>query len=208
MSERKVRADAAGNRARILAVAREQLESTEDLRLNAVAKAAGVGQGTLYRHFPTREALLVEVYHADVAELVEAARTLVAEHDAVTAMRRWLDRVADYARVKRGVLAALQPVSGTKLATSHTPRIGEAVAILLDAGRKEGAIRDDVDEADVLVLLGFLSHMTNAETAPRASHLLGVLLDGLRTRDRRHERETGQARQVSPEDRAHDPERT
>lgn len=183
MTERKVRADAAGNRARILAVAREQLESMEYLRLNAVAKAAGVGQGTLYRHFPTREALLVEVYRADVAELVEAARSLLAEHDAVTAMRRWLDRVAGYARVKRGVLAVLEPASGTELATSHTPRIGEAIAVLLEAGQKEGAIRDDIDEADVLVLLGFLSRMSNAEAAPRASHLLGVLLDGLRTRD-------------------------
>ena len=183
MTERKIRADAAENRARILAVAREQLESTEDLRLNAVAKAAGLGQGTLYRHFPTREALLVEVYRADVAELVEAARSLLAEHDAATAMRRWLDRVADYARVKRGVLAVLEPASGTELATSHAPRIGEAIALLLEAGRKEGAFRDDVDEADVLVLLGFLSRMSNAEAGPRASHLLGVLLDGLRTRD-------------------------
>ncbi|MFP7833618.1 TetR/AcrR family transcriptional regulator [Marisediminicola sp. LYQ134] len=183
MPERRIRADAAENRTRILAVAREQLDSTQDLRLNAVAKAAGLGQGTLYRHFPTREALLVEVYRADVAELVEAAGSLLAEHDAVTAMRHWLDRVADYARVKRGVLAVLEPVSGTELATSHTPRIGEAIALLLEAGRKEGTIRDDVDEADVLVLLGFLSRMTNAEAAPRASHLLGVLLDGLRARD-------------------------
>jgi AcrR family transcriptional regulator len=183
MTERRIRADAAENRARIIAIAREQLDSTEDLRLNAVAKAAGVGQGTLYRHFPTREALLLEVYGADVAELVEAAQGLLAEHDAVTALRHWLDRVADYARVKRGVLAVLEPASGTQLATSYTPRIGEAIALLLEAGRKEGAIRDDVDEADVLSLLGFLSRMPNAEAARRASHLLGLLLDGLRTRD-------------------------
>jgi AcrR family transcriptional regulator len=183
MTERSIRADAAENRARILAAAREQLESSEELRLNAVAKAAGLGQGTLYRHFATREALLVEVYRADVAELVEAARTLLAERDAVTAMRHWFDRVADYARVKRGVLAALEPASGTELASSHTPPIGEAIGLLLAAGREEGTIRDDVDEADVLVLLGFLSRMSNAESASRASHLLGLLLDGLRTRD-------------------------
>jgi AcrR family transcriptional regulator len=180
MMERKVRADAAHNRARILAVAREQLETTEDLRLNAVAKAAGVGQGTLYRHFPTREALLVEVYRADVAELSEAARSLLAGNDAVTAWRRWLERVADYARVKRGVLAVLEPASGTELATSHLPRIGEAITLLLQAGRAEGTIRTDVDEADVLVLLGFLSRMTNSEVVARAPRLLDVLLDGLR----------------------------
>jgi AcrR family transcriptional regulator len=183
MTERKIRVDAAVNRARILAVAREQLDSTEDLRLNAVAKSAGVGQGTLYRHFPTREALLLEVYRADVAELVEAAQNLLAEHDAVTAIRRWLDRVAHYARVKRGVLAVLQPETGTELATSQAPRISEAIALLLEAGRKEGVIRDDIDEADVLALLAFLSRMPNTEAASRASHLLGVLLDGLRTRD-------------------------
>lgn len=182
MQERRVRADAAVNRAKILEVAREQLETSEELRLNAVAKAAGVGQGTLYRHFPTREALLVEVYRADVDELVESARELVAAHDAVTAMRCWLDRVADYARIKRGVLAALEPTSGAELTSSHATRIGDAIAILLEAGRAEGSMRVDVDEADVLLLLGFLSRMTNEQAASRVSHLLGVLLDGVRVR--------------------------
>lgn len=183
MTEAKRRADAAANRALILTVARELLESSEDLRLNAVAKAAGIGQGTLYRHFPTREALLVEVYRSDVEELVEAAHALADEYDAVTAMRHWFDRLADYARVKRGVLAALQPAGARELATSQTPRIGEAIAVLLAAGQSQEVIRDDVTEVDLLLLLGFLSQMPNEEAPTRARHLLGVLLDGLRARD-------------------------
>ncbi|MDY7089537.1 MAG: TetR family transcriptional regulator [Actinomycetota bacterium] len=121
MSERRTRADAVSNRARIVDVARELLTTTSDLAMNAVAKAAGVGQGTLYRNFPTREALLAEVYRADVDRLVASAPELLEEHDAVTALRTWLDNVADYAQVKRGVLAALESASGHDLAGRAGP---------------------------------------------------------------------------------------
>ncbi|GID33435.1 TetR family transcriptional regulator [Paractinoplanes brasiliensis] len=121
MAERRTRADAVSNRVRIVEVARELLTTTSDLAMNAVAKAAGVGQGTLYRNFPTREALLTEVYRADVERLVASAPELLAEHDAVTALRMWLDNVADYAQVKRGVLAALEPASGHDLAGRAGP---------------------------------------------------------------------------------------
>ena len=70
----------------------------------AIAKRAGVGQGTLYRHFPARADLLAEVYRRDVDELVAAAPALLGEHEPIEALSRWFDRVADYARVKRGVL--------------------------------------------------------------------------------------------------------
>lgn len=182
MPERKTRADALSNRARILRTARELLSSTSELQMKAVAKAAGVGQGTLYRNFPTREALLTEVYRADVDQLVAAAASLLEHHDAATAFRRWLSQVADYARVKRGVLAALEPTSGHELAASHTGPIGEAIDLLLDAGRKEGTIRADVDSREVLILLGFLSRLDEAE-AERAQHILDLILSGLLVRE-------------------------
>ncbi|MTD53297.1 TetR/AcrR family transcriptional regulator [Amycolatopsis pithecellobii] len=182
MAERKVRADALGNRARIVQVARELLSSTSELPMNAVAKAAGVGQGTLYRNFPTREALLAEVYRADVEQLVASAAPLLDQHDAATALRRWLSNVADYARVKRGVLAALEPSSGYELTTSHTGSIGEAIDRLLAAGKSEGTIRGDVDAQEVLILLGFLSRIDETEAAERAQHLLDLIFTGLLAR--------------------------
>ena len=174
------RADAASNRARIVAAARAQIAADPDARLNAIARSAGVGQGTLYRHFPTRADLLVEVYRADVEALVAAAPALLAEHDPVTALRRWFDRVADYARVKRGVFAALEAASWQELAEHSSGPIGDAVTLLLDAGSAAGVLRTDIDARDVIVLIGYLSRLDPAEFDVRAGHLLGVVLDGLR----------------------------
>src|SRR5260221_12347750 len=97
MKPASLRADAANNRARIIQAAREAIASGSEGKLNAVARQAGGGQGTLYRHFPTREDLLAQVYREDVGELVAAAPALRADHEPVTALARWLDRVADYA---------------------------------------------------------------------------------------------------------------
>ena len=183
MPERKTRADAVGNRERILRVARELLSTTAELPMNAVAKAAGVGQGTLYRNFPTREALLTEVYRADVDQLVASAAELLEQHDAATALRHWLTKVADYARIKRGVLAALEPTSGHTLAASHTSSIGAAIDLLLDTGKSEGTIRPDVDSEEVLILLGFLSRLNEDEAGERAHHILELIHSGLLARD-------------------------
>src|ERR1700679_3190110 len=108
MDQASLRADAAGNRARIIAAARAAVAGGGEGRLNAIARQAGVGQGTLYRHFPTREDLLAEVYREDVGELVAAAAPLLAAHEPLTALARWLDRLAGYAQVKRGVFGAVE----------------------------------------------------------------------------------------------------
>lgn len=174
------RADAAANRERIVAAARSALAHSDDVRLNAIAKRAGVGQATLYRHFPTREDLLAEVYRQDVDDLVAAAHTLVAEHEALSALEAWFDRVAGYARVKRGVLAAVEVSAGRDLAAeSHGP-ITEAVAVILDAGKADGSIRADVDARDVILLIGYLTRLRDTEWDLRARHLLAIVLDGLR----------------------------
>ena len=174
------RADAASNRARLVEVAREQIARDPDVALTAIAQRAGVGQGTLYRHFPTRADLLAEVYRADVQELVAAAPALLAEHDPVEALRRWFDRVAGYAQVKRGVMAAVELATRQQLAEHSAGPIGDAVTLLLDAGRAAGVLRPDVDARDVVVLIGYLSRLEPAEFDARARHLLGVVLDGLR----------------------------
>jgi AcrR family transcriptional regulator len=100
------RTDAARNRERILAAARAALTAADDIKtvtMQSVAQKAGVGQGTLYRHFPTREDLVLAVYHADVERLIAAAAELSAAHPPREAMRRWLVELAAYGRVKRGV---------------------------------------------------------------------------------------------------------
>lgn len=176
------RVDATQNRKRIIEAARSALAESDDVRLNAIAKRAGVGQGTLYRHFPTREDLLAQVYRQDVVELAAAAHVLLDEHEPVVALERWFDRLAGYARIKRGVLAALQASAVRDLAAeSHAP-ISEAVTRLLDAGKASGALRADVDARDVLLLIGYLTRLDDEEWSPRARHLLGIVLDGLRAR--------------------------
>ncbi|MBW0105361.1 TetR/AcrR family transcriptional regulator [Pseudonocardia sp. KRD291] len=180
MSERRRRADAVDNRERILESARRLLAADSDVKLNAVAKAAGVGQGTLYRHFPSRVALLVEVYRADVEKLGSSAERLLARTDAATALRTWFDEVADYARVKHGVLVALSVDTGHELTTKHAGTLARAIEVLLAAGRNDGTIRHDIDSREVLLLLGFLSRVDGDVTAERVHRALDVIVDGLR----------------------------
>ena len=176
-----LRADAASNRARIIAAARVAIARDSEVRLNAIAREAGVGQGTLYRHFPTRDDLLAAVYTDDVSVLTAAAPVMLAWYDdPVSALAAWLDRVAEYAQVKRGVFAAVEAsVSRDLAARSHGP-IGEALTLLLDAGQADGSIRPDVDARDVILLIGYLTRLEPSEWDARARHLLEVILDGLR----------------------------
>ena len=142
------------------------------MRLNAIARQAGVGQGTLYRHFPTREDLLAEVYREDVEELVAAAPALLADHPPLDALARWLDRVADYAQVKRGVFAAVEAGVSAGPGRAQPGPIGEALTALLDAGKADGTVRADVDARDVILLIGYLTRLDEAEWDTRARHLL------------------------------------
>src|ERR1700750_1043588 len=143
MNPTKPRTDAMENRARIVEAARAAVASSADLKLNAIAKQAGVGQGTLYRHFPTREDLLAEVYRHDVEELVAAAPLLLAEHDPITALACWFDRVADDARVKRGLFAAVEVGVWQDLSAHSLGPIGDTLTALLEAGKAAGVVRPD-----------------------------------------------------------------
>lgn len=180
------RADAQNNRTRIIDAARAAIAAAapngEDLRLNAIAKTAGVGQGTLYRHFPTRVDLLVEVYRHEVDELVALAPTLLVAEAPDDALALWFDRVADYARVKRGVFAAVEASVWQNLSAHSLGPIGEAITLLLKAGRVSKVFRPEVDAQDVITLIGFLTRLDESQWDERARHLLVIVLDGLRPR--------------------------
>lgn len=178
------RADAARNRERILTAARAALTTsadTDSLSMHAVARAAGVGQGTLYRHFPTREDLVLAVYSTDVERLIAATAELSAAHPPLEAMRRWLVELAAYGRVKRGVSRiVLAAATQSAVAERWRPLVFDAVQLLLDAGARSGELRDDLDAADVWLLMGFL--WQEALPEERAERLVSVVLDALTTR--------------------------
>ncbi|WP_246121832.1 TetR/AcrR family transcriptional regulator [Pseudonocardia cypriaca] len=176
------RADAQRNRERILQAARELVHEPGELKLNAVAKACGVGQGTLYRHFPTREDLLAEVYRREMDELVAAAPRLLETHEPLDALAAWFDRVAAYARVKRDVFAAVEAGIWRDLAAHSLGPIGEAVELLLAACREAGSVRVDAEARDVIVLISWLSRLDDAELDARGPRLLAIIVDGLRAR--------------------------
>jgi AcrR family transcriptional regulator len=151
-----VRVDARQNRARILEVAHDLLTESNDASLNSIAKAAGVGPGTLYRHFPTREALVLAVYRHDVQQLVDSVPELLSERSPLSALTLWFERLSSYIRLKHGLGDALD--AATRAATTdetYGPVIA-AIDLMLSAGRTDGTIREDVDPADVLLVMGGL----------------------------------------------------
>ena len=148
--------------------------------MHSIAQDAGVGQGTLYRHFPTREHLVLAVYHTDVAHLIAAAAELSSDHPPREAMRRWLTELAAYGRVKHGVSrVVLGAATRRAIADQWRPRVLDALQSLLDAGARTAELRADLDAEDVWPLLGFLWHEPLPQN--RAERLVGVVLDGLTT---------------------------
>ena len=187
MAGRERRSDAVANRDLIVEAARAELSKSNgaaaDLRLHGVAKSAGVAQGTLYRHFPTREHLLAEVYRNELTQLVEAVPPLLAEHPPLRALTCWLQRLVEYARVKRGVMMAIEASAWHDLYSDQHDRLDEALGTLLDRGKEAGQVRADVDAADVILLLGALSRIPASEWDTRANTIVAVIVDGLRPVD-------------------------
>jgi AcrR family transcriptional regulator len=178
-----LRADAQENRERIVEVARDALSTSPEASLNSIAKAAGVGPGTLYRHFPGREALVLAVYRKEIAQMVDLAPALIARHPPVTALRLWFDRLAHYGRIKHGLADVLHAAMNEGVfSETYGPMVG-AIDLLLRAGEAEGAIRGGVDAEDVLLLMGFLWRIEPGKDGEaRARRLLDLVLDGLQTR--------------------------
>jgi AcrR family transcriptional regulator len=178
------RADAQRNRQRLIEVAQRAFTTGDDkVSLEAVAKEAGVGIGTLYRHFPTREALVEAVYLAERRRLCEAADQLLAEQPPDVAMRTWMDRFADYIATKREMADALRVLiaDGTVTRSQAREELSVAVRGLLEAGAEAGTMRADVAAEDVVVaLVGVFSVCTLPEQRDQAGRLLDLLMDGLR----------------------------
>jgi AcrR family transcriptional regulator len=182
---RPMRADARENREKLLLVASESFAAGgSDVPLETIARAAGVGIGTLYRHFPTREALIEAVYRNEVDQLCAAADTLLSERARADALGEWMERFVAYATAKRGLLGALKTIAASRSTLFPTTRERqlEAVGKLLDAGIAAGEIRSDVTGEDVLTAMNAVWSISaeGEQWATQARRVLRLLMDGLR----------------------------
>lgn len=183
-AERPLRADARRNRDRLLEVAvRAFSQDGPDVTLDAIAKEAGVGIGTLYRHFPTREALIDAAYRSELARLCDSAGDLLRESAPDQALRTWMDRFTEYMATKRGMGDALRALiaSGGDPFSESRGKLTGAIAQLLRAGAEAGTLRADVGPEDVLLSLSGVS-LATADSGRRdqVGRLLDLLMDGLR----------------------------
>jgi AcrR family transcriptional regulator len=183
---RPLRADAQRNRDRLLEAAVHAFsQDRPDVTLDAIAKDAGVGIGTLYRHFPTREALVEAAYRSELDRLCDAAAGLLRDLPPDQALRAWMDRFVDYMTTKRGMADALRAViaSGGNPFAHSRDRLIAAITTLLSRAAAAGAVRPDVEPADVLTSLSGVS-LAAGEPAQRdqAGRVLDLLMDGLRYR--------------------------
>ena len=181
---RKPRADGVRNRERVLEAAKAVFSAGgPEASLEAVAKRAGVGIGTLYRHFPTREALFEAVYRREVEQLSELAELLKGAKDPVEALRRWLHSNVEFVATKKGMLAALALAaqSQSELYAFSLDRLTRAVGLLLDRAVAAGEMRADVSPDDLLrALIGLCYMHDQPGWQATALRLLDVFIDGLR----------------------------
>jgi len=174
-----VRADARDNRARILETARRAFAEDGQTSMNQIAQRAGVGAGTLYRHFPSREALVLAVYQGEVDRLIGAVPGLLAELPPIEALRRWTTELVEAMRKKHGLGDALSPGASQAIAEKTYGPVIAAIAEILDAGKRDGTIRPDADPGDFLQLTGALWRAASGPS-DRAPRMLALILDGLR----------------------------
>lgn len=177
------RADAQRSRALLLKAAAEAFTATENPTFKDIAKAAGVGIGTLFRHFPTREALVEAVYRAELDNLCAGASDLLDTMSAENAMRAWMAKWRTFVATKRGMADVLQALAATGTVTKSQTgaQLTEAIAVILGAGSAAGTLRGDVRAEDVTaVLTGILVVAGSPEQEEQATRLLDLLLVGLK----------------------------
>ncbi|MBU8536628.1 TetR/AcrR family transcriptional regulator [Falsiroseomonas tokyonensis] len=184
---RKPRADSIRNRERVLEAAKTVFsQGGTEVGLAAVARQAGVGIGTLYRHFPTREALYEAVYRREVEQLAELATRLAAEQDRLEGLRRLMQALVQLVATKKGMGAALAMAAHKppELMAFTTRRLQEAIGLLLHPAAEAGEARADITAEDVLrTVVGLCYLQEGPDWQQRALRLLDVFLDGLRRGD-------------------------
>jgi AcrR family transcriptional regulator len=186
VTSRKPRADSLRNRDLLLAAAKGAFaELGGEAPLEEIARRAGVGIGTLYRHFPTRDALVAAVYSREVDQLTAAAEALLSDRPAGEALAAWLDQLIDYMATKRVVAPLLRadPCEGERLYASSGAGILAALRRLTDAASAAGDIRPDIGFDDVLrMMTGISQGYEQPGWEASARRLLEVMMTGLRAK--------------------------
>ncbi|HLG68504.1 MAG TPA: helix-turn-helix domain-containing protein [Acidimicrobiales bacterium] len=183
---RPQRSDARRNHERLLSAATQSLEERgAEASLEDIARRAGVGIGTLYRHFPTRDALLEAVFRRNVDQLCAGGRQLLETLPPEEALATWMRRLVEYVAAKKGLATHLKTVlaADSDLFVSTHERIGATIRSLVGAAVAAGAIRADVDPEDLLrALFGVCLMADDSGSQERARRISGLLMDGLRFR--------------------------
>jgi AcrR family transcriptional regulator len=179
---RKPRADAQRNRELILEVAKEAFSrSGANASLDDIATEAGVGAGTLYRHFPTRDALLEAVYRTEVEKLAAAEQKFAAAMPPIEALRAWMLLFVDYIATKKIIAPALNTLVGgpSKLIEASYAQIWDAIRALVKHAIKSGDIRKDLDPIDLLrALIGVANVSASPDWRQSARRLVDILITG------------------------------
>lgn len=177
------RADTRRNNERILAAALESLTTTGEISFNAIAKRAEVGVGTVYRHFPNQEALILAVYRREVRQLVDIVPTLLAKYAPEQAFREWTRHLARYMITKHGLADALRTAAMSKeelFATSYEAMLG-ALTTLLEANVQAGSVRADLDPLTVMRALGGMMYLKPGEDwRVETERLADLIWNGMR----------------------------
>jgi AcrR family transcriptional regulator len=181
---RKPRADGVRNRERLAQAAKAGFAETgPDVSLEEIARRAGVGIGTLYRHFPTRDAIIQAVYRREVLQLADAATRLLDTLSPGEALHEWMRLFVDCIATRKLMASALSAIVGgaPELHASSGTRISDAMTLLVERARASGAIRAQVEPADVLrALIGLTYCDTGPAWEASAHRLIDILVDGLR----------------------------
>ncbi len=172
---------AARNRVAIIEAAHELFAANPLVPLSEVAKHAGVGAGTLYRHFPTREDLILAAYQHDIERLTAEADAVLARHSsAKAAFVEWFETLAGYIRLKHGLGDALHSAAAQDLISASWAPTSAAVKKLADACVAEGTIAEGHDPADIIMLMSFLWRVANDEEgAAQGRRLIAAVFSGL-----------------------------
>jgi AcrR family transcriptional regulator len=182
---RRPRADARRNRDGLLEAAKAAFaEVGAEASLDEIARRAGVGIGTLYRHFPTRDAVVEAVYRREVQQLADAAPRLIESLPPAEALRAWMRLFIDYVAAKKVIAPALKSLvgGGSALYADSGARINGAMALLVERARAGGDIRPDADSADLLrALVGFAYVNSAPDWEASARRLIDLLIAGLRS---------------------------